>query len=387
MSAPPPPAENGTPAPSAAPPPKKSRRSLGLTPPPAPAPSPAADPRPHCTTPAPSAPAAVDLDAPPQQPSPTPASTPPSTRAASGRPRRTAVAKRKADSSARAPLPPPAAQPARAPRASPPPAGEHEVLDEMPRSKWASSMEQVERLNPSGTNPDDRIKMAQKLFMQLTSKNGKLGKPFGLQHCYDLLVHDEKWRTMNYEMPTKKSESSSSSSPDVQNLDGSSNESDSEGANTSNSEQKKRPIGRKKGKERLKKEKVSSFKDSIDLMLSKRKALAAERKEEKAREWMERKEMDERWIAIAKRRAEIAERRAAIAERGAMMEERMLAIEKQKLDRQLMSTDPSKLDEKGRAYFEFRRAQIMASQTTGAFTPGCFLGGGGDMGGGADGSI
>ncbi|KQK07643.1 hypothetical protein BRADI_2g36772v3 [Brachypodium distachyon] len=246
-------------------------------------------------------------------------------------------------------------------------------------SKWASAMEQVERLNPSGTNQNDRINIAQKYFRQLTSKNGKLGKPFNMQHCYALLLHDEKWRTQNDEMPNKESKSASNSySPDVEDIGDSSHESDSEDAKrspTPNSVEKKRPLGRKKEKARLKKEKEGTCKDSIEMIMATKKSLAAERKEEKAQTFMQIKALEERRIAFEAHRVQLEERTIAIKERREKSRQ-------EKREQQLMFMNSSNLDDQGKAYLKLMRDQIMASKTMGGFMPGFFMGGGGGMGDG-----
>nr|XP_051220971.1 uncharacterized protein LOC127339126 [Lolium perenne] len=65
--------------------------------------------------------------------------------------------------------------------------------------KWAGVQANIDVLNPSGTNENDRNSMAQGLFRDVGKKNKKgnkiLGKPFTLHHCYDVLGNEEKWKT------------------------------------------------------------------------------------------------------------------------------------------------------------------------------------------------
>ncbi|KAI4990617.1 hypothetical protein ZWY2020_038980 [Hordeum vulgare] len=63
--------------------------------------------------------------------------------------------------------------------------------------KWCAQ-KAVDKLNPSGTNEDDRHNIAQNLFKEetRTTKKGKIkkGKIFTLPHCYEVLKDDEKWK-------------------------------------------------------------------------------------------------------------------------------------------------------------------------------------------------
>ncbi|XBI98589.1 hypothetical protein VPH35_018810 [Triticum aestivum] len=64
--------------------------------------------------------------------------------------------------------------------------------------KWAACQKAVDKLNPSGTNEDDRFNIAQNLFKEeeRKTKKGKIkkGRVFTLPHCYDVLKDDEKWK-------------------------------------------------------------------------------------------------------------------------------------------------------------------------------------------------
>uniref|UniRef100_A0A8I6YMP8 No apical meristem-associated C-terminal domain-containing protein n=1 Tax=Hordeum vulgare subsp. vulgare TaxID=112509 RepID=A0A8I6YMP8_HORVV len=52
--------------------------------------------------------------------------------------------------------------------------------------KWAAAQKAVDKLNPSGTNEDDRVKEERK------TKKGKIkkGRIFTLPHCYEVLKND-----------------------------------------------------------------------------------------------------------------------------------------------------------------------------------------------------
>ncbi|XBH62031.1 hypothetical protein VPH35_116355 [Triticum aestivum] len=64
--------------------------------------------------------------------------------------------------------------------------------------RWAAYKKAVDKLNPSGTNEDDRYNIAQNLFKEeeRTTKKGKIkkGRVFTLPHCYNVLKDDEKWK-------------------------------------------------------------------------------------------------------------------------------------------------------------------------------------------------
>ncbi|XBJ14630.1 hypothetical protein VPH35_006644 [Triticum aestivum] len=64
--------------------------------------------------------------------------------------------------------------------------------------KWAAAQKSVDKINPSGTNEDDRFNIAQNLFKEETrkTKKGKIkkGRVFTLSHCYEVLNNDEKWK-------------------------------------------------------------------------------------------------------------------------------------------------------------------------------------------------
>uniref|UniRef100_A0A8R7UA25 No apical meristem-associated C-terminal domain-containing protein n=1 Tax=Triticum urartu TaxID=4572 RepID=A0A8R7UA25_TRIUA len=62
----------------------------------------------------------------------------------------------------------------------------------------AACQKAVDKLNPSGTNEDDRYNIAQNLFKEeeRKTKKGKIkkGRVFTLPHCYEVLKDDEKWK-------------------------------------------------------------------------------------------------------------------------------------------------------------------------------------------------
>ncbi|KAE8798781.1 putative receptor protein kinase ZmPK1 [Hordeum vulgare] len=64
--------------------------------------------------------------------------------------------------------------------------------------KWAAAQKAVDKLNPSGTNEDDRYNIAQNLFKEeeRKTKKGKIkkGRIFTLPYNCEVLKDDEKWK-------------------------------------------------------------------------------------------------------------------------------------------------------------------------------------------------
>ncbi|KAE8788385.1 putative receptor protein kinase ZmPK1 [Hordeum vulgare] len=62
--------------------------------------------------------------------------------------------------------------------------------------QWEAAQKAVDKLNPSGTNDENRLNIAQNLFKgeEKRTKKGKIkkGRPFTLPHCYEVLKDDEK---------------------------------------------------------------------------------------------------------------------------------------------------------------------------------------------------
>ncbi|PNT69394.1 hypothetical protein BRADI_3g54621v3, partial [Brachypodium distachyon] len=200
-------------------------------------------------------------------------------------------------------------------------------------NKWASAMEQVERLNPSGTNQNDRLNIIAMLCFSMMRSGGhemmrcqtRRASP---QATHILLMLRLLVIALMRVAPRVQKEAYTKL-------------------------WKKRPLGRKKEKARLKKEKESSCKDFIEMIVATRKSLAAERKEKKARTFMQIRGMEKRRIAFEAHRVLLEERRIAIEERQ----------EKNKQEkRELMFMNSSNLDDQGKAHLKLMRDQIMASK-------------------------
>ncbi|PNT66574.1 hypothetical protein BRADI_3g14211v3 [Brachypodium distachyon] len=293
--------------------------------------------------------------------------------------------------------------------------------------KWAACLAQVERLNPSGTNEVDKVNgsscgnfmkhhvvhIAQELYKgKPKKKGGKQGKSFGLHHCWALLQHDEKWRNWGAnEIPNKKKANSSVGETVQVDIDDENSSGEDERSPTPSSVPRKRPDGRKKEKDKLKKGEDNVYKESLDNMLNIRKDIATQKKDLKTKELEEKMIAEERRVAAEERRNEIEEgkakidarrneieeekakidaRRAAAEERRAEAKERKVAsddmMKRLEQEHKIMFMDTSGLDPKAKAYHELLSDQILVSRTMGGFI-GSMGGNGGFSGMGGNGAI
>uniref|UniRef100_A0ACD5VGR4 Uncharacterized protein n=1 Tax=Avena sativa TaxID=4498 RepID=A0ACD5VGR4_AVESA len=228
--------------------------------------------------------------------------------------------------------------------------------------KWSCCLAQVDRINPSGTNPVDKQNIAQNMFMGKPKKRrGKLvpGRPFTLFHCWTILENDEKWKSRpSNEIPNKRKAPSRSVGEGFvvdTDDDGSSNE---DGTPLS-SVNRGRPEGRKKAKNKRVNGYEEGYKQSLDNMMEVKKDIAMQRREIKSKELEERGAIEERRVAAEERRAAAEERRVEVQERKVAAEEMAKSMER---EQKIMFMDPSGLDEKARAYLELCRDQILASR-------------------------
>ena len=156
-------------------------------------------------------------------------------------------------------------------------------------------------------------------------------RPFTMQHCWTLLQNNQKWIDREFECPPKKPRSNCSSSTDFE----------AHEVDEGTDEMSKRPAGRKKEKERSKKD-AGGYKEAIQKMIESKERLAIDK--------------DSRWTEIKA----IEERKVAIEERKAAAEERKAAAKKKDEDQKIMFMDTSALDDTQRAYVEAMRAKILA---------------------------
>ncbi|KQK12180.1 uncharacterized protein LOC106865795 [Brachypodium distachyon] len=198
--------------------------------------------------------------------------------------------------------------------------------------KCAACLAQVERLNPSGTNAVDKVHIAQELYKgKPKKKGGKQGKSFGLHHCWALLLHDEKCRNRGAnEIPNKKKANSSVGETVQVDIDDENSSGQDERSPTPSLVPRKRPDGRKKEKEKLKKGEDNVYKESLDNILNIRKDIATQKNDLKTKELEEKMVAEERRNEIEEGKAKIDARRNEIEEK-AKIDARRAAAEERKV--------------------------------------------------------
>ncbi|XP_039849894.1 caldesmon-like isoform X1 [Panicum virgatum] len=220
-------------------------------------------------------------------------------------------------------------------------------------NKWKSCLAQVARQHPSGVPLQEQANLAQERYKAMDQQKHR---PFTMQHCWTLLQNNQKWIDREFECPPKKPRSNCSSSTDFE-----AHEED-EGTD----EMSKRPAGRKKEKDRSKKD-AGGYKEAIQKMIESKEKLAVD----KDSRWTEIKAIEERKVAIEERKVAAEERKAANEEERlrlkgekaraqAAAEERKAAAKKKDEDQKIMFMDTSALDDTQRAYVEAMRAKILA---------------------------
>jgi hypothetical protein len=231
-------------------------------------------------------------------------------------------------------------------------------------NRWAGCVETVTTNPPSGVPVTEHGPLIQDLYKIRNKKNG--GKGFTLHHCFNELAGNEKWVRRNWETTPKRSRVSIS-------IDANDEEDE---------DPHKRPEGQKLAKERKRRgAQVGGYKEELCAMVETKKALAAERRDEKAARWGELKAMEqEKW----KKKMEAEERRALAEERRVRIEEESIAKEKEVDERAIMFMDPSNMDAMARKYWELTRAKILR-RSFGGDAHGDGGRGGGGGGGGAHG--
>ncbi|KAE8795823.1 hypothetical protein D1007_29264 [Hordeum vulgare] len=183
---------------------------------------------------------------------------------------------------------------------------------------WAAAQKAVDKLNPSGTNDNDRLNIAQNFLKgeDKKTKKGKLkkGKPFTLPHCYEVLKDDEKWkkrddiddldlskrrkRTIDLEYDEEEDASSEegkrSPTPDLVSYS-----------------KPKRPDGTKKdAKENKKMKGHDELKNAMEAIVNARKEANEVRKMARNQDAM----AEERRLAVDERRVPAEERKVALEE-------------------------------------------------------------------------
>ncbi|KAI5020046.1 hypothetical protein ZWY2020_044934 [Hordeum vulgare] len=226
--------------------------------------------------------------------------------------------------------------------------------------KWAAAQKAVDKLNPSGTNEDDRYNIAQNLFKEetRTTKKGKIkkGKIFTLPHCYEVLKDDEKWKKRedldDLHLSNKRKrtiELNDDEEDDASSDDGKR----SPTPNSVSYSKPKRPDGCKKDKTEKKKRKGD------DELTNAMEAIVKARKEANLVRKMARNQdaaAEERRLAAEERRVAAEERKVALEERKVGMEERAKLLEWEK---HLFFLDTSLFNDAQKEYVNLAREEVL----------------------------
>nr|CAB3447689.1 unnamed protein product [Digitaria exilis] len=140
-------------------------------------------------------------------------------------------------------------------------------------------------------------------------KDKKHHRPFVMLNCWQLLKNNEKWRARPTDHTQKKPKSCHSSSPDMEEEEEEEDDDDSadeeEGRRRSPTPSS-RPPGRKREKERVKKQAQGAlYKEALEKMMHNKQELEAEKKRDKEEKWKELKAIEERKVAIEEERLQI----------------------------------------------------------------------------------
>ncbi|XBJ21224.1 hypothetical protein VPH35_011914 [Triticum aestivum] len=202
--------------------------------------------------------------------------------------------------------------------------------------RWAACQEAVDKLNPSGTNEDDRYHIAQNLFEEeeRKTKKGKIkkGRIFTLPHCYEVLKDDEKWKKRedldDLHLSTKRKRTIELNDDDDEEDDASSD--DDKRSPTPNSvsySKPKRPDECKKDKTEKKTRKGDDeIKNAMEAIVNARREANEVRKMARNQDAA----AEERRLAAEERRVAAEERKVSLEERKVSNEERTRLLEWEK---------------------------------------------------------
>ncbi|KAE8767050.1 UDP-glycosyltransferase 73C6 [Hordeum vulgare] len=253
--------------------------------------------------------------------------------------------------------------------------------------KWAAAQKAVDKLNPSGTNEDDRYNIAQNLFKEetRTTKKGKIkkGKIFTLPHCYEVLKDDEKWKKRedldDLHLSNKRKRTIELNYDDEEDDASTDDGKRSPTPNSVSYSKPKRPDGCKKDKTENKKRKGD------DELTNAMEAIVKARKEANEVRKMARNQdaaAEERRLAAEERRVAVEERKVALEERKVGMEERAKLLEWEK---HLFLLDTYLFNDAQKEYVNLAREEVLIQKRAMIRT----MGGGGlsGMGGGGLGGM
>ncbi|XBI83335.1 hypothetical protein VPH35_091852 [Triticum aestivum] len=261
--------------------------------------------------------------------------------------------------------------------------------------KWAAAQKLVDKINPSGTNEDDRYNIAQNLFKEETriTKKGEIkkGRIFTLPHCYEVLKDDEKWKKregLEDLHLSNKRKRAIEMNDDEEEEDASSD--DGKRSPTPNSisySKPKRPDGCKKDKTEKKNRKGDDeLKNAMEAIVKARVEANEVRKMARNQDAV----AEERRLAAEERRVAAEERKVALEERKVSNEERAKLLEWEK---HLFFLDTSNLNAAQKEYVNLAQQEVLIQKRAmvhamGGGGLGAMGGGGfGAMGGGGLGAI
>ncbi|XBH98258.1 hypothetical protein VPH35_127798 [Triticum aestivum] len=253
--------------------------------------------------------------------------------------------------------------------------------------KWAAAQKAVDKINPSGTNEDDRYNIAHNLFKEetKTTKKGKIkkGRIFTLPHCYEVLKDDEKWKKRDglddLHLSNKRKRTIELNDDDEEDDASSDDGKRSPTPNSVSYSKPKRPDGCKKDKTEKKKRKGDDeLKNAMEAIVNTRREANEVRKMARNQD-----------AATEERRVAAEERKVALEERKVSNEERTRLLEWEK---HLFFLDTSNLNEAQKEYVNLAREEVLIQKRAMIRMSGGGLGGmGGDglgaMGGGGLGGM
>ncbi|XBI50283.1 hypothetical protein VPH35_113715 [Triticum aestivum] len=227
--------------------------------------------------------------------------------------------------------------------------------------KWAAAQKSVDKINPSGTNKDDRYNIAQNLFKEetRTTKKGKIkkGRIFTLPHCYEVLKDDEKWKKRDgledLHLSNKRKRAIEMNDDEEEDDASSDDGKRSPTPNSVSYSKPKRPDGCKKDKtEKKKKKGDDELKNAMEAIVKARVEANEVRKIARNQDAV----AEERRLAAEERRVAAEERKVTLEERKVSNEERAKLLEWEK---HLFFMDTSNLNAAQKEYVNLAQQEVL----------------------------
>ncbi|XBH87870.1 hypothetical protein VPH35_075250 [Triticum aestivum] len=227
--------------------------------------------------------------------------------------------------------------------------------------KWAAAQKSVDKINPSGTNEDDRYNIAQNLFKveTRTTKKGKIkkGRIFTLPHCYEVLKDDEKWKKCDgledLHLSNKRKRAIEMNDDEEEEDVSSDDGKRSPTPNSVSYSKPKRPDGCKKDKtEKKKKKGDDELKNAMEAIVK----ASVEANEVRKMARNQDAVAEERRLAAEERRVAAEERKVTLEERKVSNEERAKLLEWEK---HLFFMDTSNLNAAQKEYVNLAQQEVL----------------------------